>query len=352
MAPTSCLAEWLGQEKGTLMRHVIAGLLGAAVLVGSPARADFVVDQSNDHIASPTSPTLAIGAAEQKLAQTFVVGMSGQLAKLRLPLACGTGTLLIDIVAQSADDLPTGRLLRRTPVPAEALPGEVTRTFVDIFLISPLAVTAGDRLAIVLSNPTGSCGLLRAELGDTYPSGAAYFDARPNPPGWLSKQEFPGEPWDLPFQTMMEVPDDPCATINGVPISGDLPICRCLRDEGLREFRCAFFDPAFLAIRRTPWPIALGKPYVETWEVLPLTQLRDAIKVRLEGANIPQPIDLTFTGKSRKALDSRKVMLQAPPAAGAVAGTAVVTYGKRSFKIDTSVLAEQFGGVKAPPKVP
>lgn len=199
-------------------------------------------------------------------------------------------------------------MLRRTPVPAASLPHELAEppAFVDIFLIAPLSVTAGDRLAIVLTYVTGDCAIASADVGDTYATGNAYFDARPNPPSWI-REDFAGTPSDLPFQTRMEVPGAggskaPCVTrgVGCVPVPSDLPICRCLCDEGLNEF----------------------------------------------------PRDLAFSGKSLKALDARKVTLKAPATARALPGSAVVTYGGRSFQVDTSIPAERLGGVGLPKKTP
>jgi len=48
-----------------------------------------------------------------------------------------------------------------------------------------LVVAPGDGRAVVLSNPTGSCGIAHSPVGDTYAGGQGFFDARPNPPGWV-----------------------------------------------------------------------------------------------------------------------------------------------------------------------
>jgi hypothetical protein len=42
--------------------------------------------------------------------------------------------------------------------------------------------------------------------GDSYLGGNLFFDARPNPPGWVCNCEFPGERLDLPFQTVVGLP--------------------------------------------------------------------------------------------------------------------------------------------------
>jgi hypothetical protein len=128
------------------------------------------------------------------------------------------------------------------------------------------------------------------------------------------------------------------------PIGGDNPpVCACLRDESLKEYRCAFLDPSFLAISRIPWPIPPGREYLLNWEILPLTELDGPISVQVQGANIAKPIDLSFIGKNRKVLESRKVRLTAPKEPTDLPGTTILSYQGRIWKIDTTIPAEQFG---------
>ncbi|MEQ1929822.1 MAG: hypothetical protein ABL957_04710 [Parvularculaceae bacterium] len=333
----------------------------AILLTLSAAQAAEVVDQSNDRFAvSPAIPTHAIGgASRQELAQTFTVGLSGPLVKLRLPLACESGELTIDIVALSAG-LPTGASRGRTTVAATSVRRvhPTPPSFIDIALAAPIAVTAGERLAFVLRNATGECAVSRAEAGETYAAGDGYFISLPDGPSWRSL-DLDGilapDPADHLFQTAIDAPAPPPATSSGcivLPGSGgrpvDLPICRCLRDEGLREFRCALLNPDFFAIRRIPWPLPLDTPYTETWEVLPLTKLKGPIGVKLEGANISKPIDLSFAGKSQRVLISRPVKLSAPAKAADIKGLATISYGGGSFQLDTSLPAGQFAPGKKP----
>ncbi len=337
---------------------------GAFALLAAPffataALADFVVDQSNDAIAAaPAIPTTAVGGgSSQRLAQTFTVGMTGSFAKLRLPLGCASGTLVIEIVEQSPAGLPSGAVLRRTSVPAASVRSVIPTpaTMIDIFLVSPLNVTAGDRLAIVLTNESGECAVARADAGETYAGGEAYFIGLPDAPDWVTLDRdgvISVDPSDLPFQTLMEVPGSSSSSncLPGFPGGGDPPVCRCLRDEGLREFRCAFLHPDFFAIRRIPWPIPLDRSYAESWEVLPMTKLDGAIRLELKGANIAKPVVLTFIGKSLKALELRKAVLKAPSQPANIPGSATLTYGNETFVLDTSIPAAQFGDAP-PPKV-
>lgn len=131
------------------------------------------------------------------------------------------------------------------------------------------------------------------------------------------------------------------------PIDGESPpACKCVRDEGLREFRCAFLDPSFLAISRIPWPIAPGRDYILNWDILPLTELEGPITLQLRGANIAKPIGLSFIGKNRKAVENRKVALRAPEKPTDLQGTTTLTYQGKSWKIDTTIRAEQFSKIE------
>ena len=336
------------------MTQPVRAFVVASLVAAAAAHADFIVDQSNVGL-SPSTLALAIGGdSHQRLAQTFTVGSTGLLAKVRLPLACSDGTLWIDVVEQSISGLPEGPLLRRTTVPAESIRAELPtpRTLIDIFLPVPLEVTVGDRLALVLTNETGSCDLARGVAGETYGGGEGYFESLPNPPGWVDIDfggSLPGEPSDLAFQTLMEVDGSgsPPCNVWGVPsddplpIPADLPICRCLRDQGLREFRCTLLSSDFFAIRRIPWPLELDESYTETWEVLSLTEFVSVLDLDLERFGAGNPIELSFSGK-KKSLDIRKVDWPAITKAFDVPGSARFTYGKHSWTIDTTIPAAQF----------
>jgi hypothetical protein len=128
------------------------------------------------------SPTQAIGGgSEQILAQTFMVERDGSLTGIYLPIGCSDGTLEIEI-RNVEDDLPGSTLLAENSIEA----GDV-RSGVGVFerlRFPEVSVTAGQQLSFVLKNESGSCGMNRALEGDSYTGGEAYFDARPNEPGW------------------------------------------------------------------------------------------------------------------------------------------------------------------------
>jgi hypothetical protein len=58
-----------------------------------------------------------------------------------------------------------------------------------------------------------------------------------------------------------------------------LPVCRCLQDQGLREFRCALFHPDFFLFRGTPWPLKPEEKYNVKWTLVPLGQLKGVLEV-------------------------------------------------------------------------
>ncbi|MCC5907319.1 MAG: hypothetical protein JJU13_13995 [Balneolaceae bacterium] len=128
------------------------------------------------------SPTQAIGgSSEQMLAQTFTVERDGNLAGVYLPIGCSDGTLEIEI-RNVEDDIPGSTLLAENSFVADDI-----RSGVGVFerlRFPEVSVTAGQQLSFVLKNETGSCGMSRAPTGDSYTGGEAYFDARPNEPGW------------------------------------------------------------------------------------------------------------------------------------------------------------------------
>ena len=79
-----------------------------------------------------------------------------------------------------------------------------------------------------------------------------------------------------------------------LPFGDDLPICRCLRDDGAREFRCALLHPDFFLLRRTPIPVIAGRSFSEVWEFQALTQLDGPVRVELTGEGVLAPVLHSF----------------------------------------------------------
>ena len=349
------------------MRNMAICLSAAAALFSS-ANAAEVVDQAQTLVDASVGFHGIGGDSNQKLAQTFTAGRTGPLIALRLPIAtCGGGDLLIDIANVNADGTP-GAVIRSTPVS----PSEVPTSYEGLhqfYLINPVPVVSGTDYAFIVrmsvDASTSFCSYAQSPAGDTYPRGKYFFDSRPNPPGWVSSEEFAG-PQDLAFQTIMDdgsggASASACGVValpGGGSIPADLPICRCLRDASLREFRCALLDPDFFAIRRIPWPIPVNSTYVERWDVLPLTKFDGPMRIDFKGDNIPAGASFKFKGKSFKVLDSRAMTLKSPGKPVALPGAAVFSYGGRKFQVDTTLPAASFGpnpkpdfkSIKVPPQ--
>jgi hypothetical protein len=128
------------------------------------------------------APTQAIGGnSEQMLAQTFTVQRDGVITGVYLPIGCSDGALDIEI-RNVDDDTPGSVILTGNSFEADEI-----RSGVGVFerlRFPEISVIAGQRLSFVLKNDNGSCGMSRGPVGDSYTGGEAWFDARPNAPGW------------------------------------------------------------------------------------------------------------------------------------------------------------------------
>jgi len=178
------------------------GLLLIASLAHAQSPSIFV-DQLQPVIDDTVGPMAIGGASEQKLAQTVTVARAGRLRGIFLPISCDSGRLIIEIRNVDLSGAPGGVVLGRHAFGSEDITpvGPVFRFF--RFGNDPdLSLVAGARFAIVLRNPTGSCGISRGPLGDAYTGGAGFFDARPNPSGWIPFSETETR-LDLPFMAVM-----------------------------------------------------------------------------------------------------------------------------------------------------
>lgn len=99
-------------------------------------------------------------------------------------MACNSGALVVEIRDVVAG-LPGPTVLASQRIRAATLPLRTPSALVEIALHGGPEVFAGQSLAIVLDNPTGACGLFQGSPGDPDPAGRAFFEALPNPPGWL-----------------------------------------------------------------------------------------------------------------------------------------------------------------------
>lgn len=144
--------------------------------------------------------TLAIGgASEQQLAQVVTPSVTGLLAEVAFPVGCVSNMTVA--VREVVDGLPAGVVLgSQVATPASV----VTSEFRRIVFSAPVAVRAGTPYALVLSS-SDSCGIAPGPVGDPYPGGHAFFDARPNTAGvWVAGLGPGGDRDDLPFRTFVE----------------------------------------------------------------------------------------------------------------------------------------------------
>ena len=167
--------------------------IGAALLaLSAPAAiAADIVDQ--EQTMTTTTPFAIGGDAEELLAQSFTLGMAGEMTHIRIPVACSSGELIVEIQRLGADGLPNGDVVTRARVPAADIPPPLG-DFVSIYFSPPVTVSPGEKYAIVLSNPTGECGMLSGPAGDSYPGGQFFYDARPDEPGWIGGKDRPAVP--------------------------------------------------------------------------------------------------------------------------------------------------------------
>ena len=160
-----------------------------------------IVDQQQPRVDLSVGGLAIGGDSQQMLAQTVTVGRGGKLIGVSLPIGCDSGALVIEVRTLEGDQ-PGALVLRQR----RFTPGEIPSLlagFPFFRLGDGLSFAKGDRFALVFRNPTGSCGIFQAPGGDTYTAGEAFFDARPNQPGWVRFSDTQTAV-DLPFKTWVE----------------------------------------------------------------------------------------------------------------------------------------------------
>jgi hypothetical protein len=334
-----------------------AFLLSALLQFHTQGFAGIITDQEQPDVNTAAGYLGVGGDEDQKLAQSFTVGMTGELAGLRLPLTgCGRGALRLTIREINAAGFPEGAVLRARNFPADEVGLIGIGEFQDFFFSTPLAVSAGDILAFTVETvgEDSYCSMGQGPDGDSYPRGNAFFDSRPNPPGWVSQKEFPSAWQDLPFYTLM---DDPslsspgmCVAADGtaLPISRDVPACRCFEDAGAMEFRCGIVHPDFFIFRRFPFPMEPEQPFEQIWEFYPLTELDGPVWLEVSGGGLEREAKFVFAPNGgRGAMEVKTLKGMAPSKGQIEKGLAVIRYDMkdapskffRAFGVDVSVKA-------------
>ena len=230
----------------------------------------------------PDSPMALGGASQQRLAQTFQAGLSGQLDHVDLVMRCepeSPGNVTVGIHHLDAGGHPLSSAIGDITVSANTLSTDAGFN-VFSFHVPGVAMVAGDQYAVVIDADDGAlCGSPQgpAEGGlFSYPRGEALFWALPNPPGWL---DFIPQAIDLPFWTYVDTghPTGPryCEFKDASGIANDwlpahVPICGCLEDASARANRCWFALPEMTFWREFPLPLA-DRDASARYGVLPLT---------------------------------------------------------------------------------
>ncbi len=138
------------------------------------------------------------------MAQTFTVGISGDLVQVGVELVRGpTTTTPMEMQIRSVDGsgAPTGTVLATTSVEAAAVSDDfyaIGEVFFDLSS-NPITAASGDRLAIVLMSPSeGVYVWVAAATSGPYGGGNAYHDQ-----GAFGNDET----FDFSFRTYMLVPE-------------------------------------------------------------------------------------------------------------------------------------------------
>jgi uncharacterized repeat protein (TIGR01451 family) len=174
----------------------------AATVTTTVVTAGAGIDQQQPLIDSTVGGSGIGGASEQLLAQVVTSGVSGTLTQVRLPVTCDTGSDLIVEIQEVAGSVPNGVVLTSQTIPGTNLPSffPAPPSFRSLVFSAPVFFSAGTPFAIVLRS-AGACGVFQGPIGDPYPGGDGFFDARPNAPDvWVPL----GTRSDLPFQTLVD----------------------------------------------------------------------------------------------------------------------------------------------------
>jgi hypothetical protein len=163
-----------GKRSGGLAAVAVLSLL---VFASSPAAADPVLDANcpdpDDGSVSFINPPGGNG----RTAQTFTVINTGSLtsAQMEVIKAMGsTGDYILQIVAVDGSGVPTNTVLASATIPNDTVPtGESTITG---NFATPVAVTAGQQYAVLVTRPSSTNLNVSARFGDDCP-GARFSSA-------------------------------------------------------------------------------------------------------------------------------------------------------------------------------
>lgn len=315
--------------------------LGVILMLALAAEARPIVDQQAPY----GTETITVGGTNQLIvAQTVTAGAHGDLLRVELTIGCDSGALIVEIVNLHPTRPIPGTVVRSTTTIAAAdIPNPPDRRTFD--MDRPLAMTDGRQFAIVLRNETGSCTVVKGLDVNPYERGSGWFRGATTstPDAWLQFLDF-GKTDDLGFKTIVNVPvESPPCIVNGFasPFPGWLPVCRCLEDEGLADFRCALFHPDFFLFRNLPLPVKAGEPFIVKWTLVvyapmqgivelldtlpPGFQTTQKVPLKFFVGQIPVGQSLTLEYKAVAPLKAGKYKLETTVAGGQLTTTIEVT---------------------------
>lgn len=182
--------------------QLLAVSLSCSALLPASAQAlGNIVDAAHFPIDFAANNNAIGGTSHQRLAQTLTVEVGGSLAGVFLPILCGDGRVRVEIRDVAASQ-PGPTMLDHRVVNSTVFDSGGRFTYVPIRGGLPLA--AGQQIAIVVENATGTCAYHQSPVSSNYAGGKGYFEALPNPPGWVAFSDFANTPDDLPFQLVLE----------------------------------------------------------------------------------------------------------------------------------------------------
>jgi hypothetical protein len=133
-------------------------------------------------------PIVIGGGSDQRLAQTFTVGISGRLIAVHVPFvgcapdADGRLRLRVTIHNVNPDGTPGTSIRSLTPVFDLPPAVDPATTQSRIRLLIGVPVSVGDVLSVVLKMVYGTCTLNQSVAGNQYAGGHGFFDALENRP--------------------------------------------------------------------------------------------------------------------------------------------------------------------------
>ena len=204
-----------GHRLGGVMRLTILLLaLGLLALPGIASAAESVLDQSAS--GSDPAESYVQFSGHHARAQTFTVGITGDLDRVRVMIATGrdgdVGDLTAEIRELDAAGQPAGEVLGIGTVPPPAQ--RDVFAWVEIALEAPVPVTRGTQYALVLRAPTTISGWYEwyVEMSAPYAGGNLWLYWETTEGSWLGAST----PQDTWFQTFV-VPSDVTAPAVTVP---------------------------------------------------------------------------------------------------------------------------------------